>query len=70
MAARSNRFSALAWRKGSASSGENACVEVARLEHSVLIRDSYDGYMQPLTLTVAQWRSLVVRIRNGDLDLG
>jgi hypothetical protein len=70
MAARSNRFSVLSWRKGSASAGESACVEVARLGRSLLIRDSRDVYGEPVALTGAQWRSLVVRIRNGDLDLG
>jgi hypothetical protein len=68
MAARPDRDSAVTWRKSRASSGGGECVEVARLGRSVLVRDSRNRLGGALALTTAQWRALLVTIRNGDLD--
>ena len=62
MASQPNRDSTLIWRKSSASGGNANCVEVAKSGSSVLVRDSADRSGAVLTLTCAQWRSLVQRI--------
>jgi Domain of unknown function (DUF397) len=60
--------SGLIWRKSRASADSAACVEIASLGMSVLVRDSHNRTGEPLALSIDQWRRLVTRIRNGDLD--
>lgn len=67
MATQPNRYSALTWRKSSASGGDGACVEIARLGSSVLVRNSRNESGVVLVLTSAQWRGLLRRIQNGEL---
>jgi hypothetical protein len=64
MPARSNQRPPLAWRKSSASN-EEECVEVARLDDTVLVRDSLDRAGAILAFSPAEWRGLVRRIRGG-----
>jgi len=66
MTAQPNRDSTLIWRKSSASGGNASCVEVAKSSSSVLVRDSADRSGAILTLTCAQWRGLMRRIRDGE----
>jgi Domain of unknown function (DUF397) len=70
MAVQSDRYGAVRWRKSSASPDVGDCVEVARLGSSVLVRDSHDRSGGVLALTFVQWRELLARIRNGELDHG
>lgn len=65
MAARPEH-SSLTWRKSKASSTSSDCVEVARSERSVLIRDSHNPAAGALTLSFSAWRALLHRIHNGD----
>jgi hypothetical protein len=70
MVDRSIRGSALTWRKSSAS-GENNdqdCVEVAATGRSVLVRDSHAPAAGVLEFDYAQWRGLLGRIANGELE--
>ncbi|MFC5748354.1 DUF397 domain-containing protein [Actinomadura rugatobispora] len=71
MVDRSIRGSALNWRKSSAS-GENEdspeCVEVATTGRSVLVRDSHAPAAGALEFDSAQWRGLLGRIANGELE--
>ncbi|WP_185025915.1 DUF397 domain-containing protein [Actinomadura coerulea] len=59
------------WRKSSHSGGVNdeACVELARLGHSVGVRDSRDPDGPHLDLSSQAFGGLLARIRRGDLDL-
>jgi hypothetical protein len=68
MAAQPNRDSILSWRKSRASGGGGECVEVAKSESSVLVRDSGDPTGLTLELTRAQWRELVRHIKTGATD--
>ncbi|MGH3391688.1 MAG: DUF397 domain-containing protein [Actinomadura sp.] len=69
MAVRPSGYSSLIWRKSRASGGDTECVEVARFDRSMLVRDSRDSDGEPLVLSNTQWRQLLTRIRNGELDL-
>jgi Domain of unknown function (DUF397) len=62
-------YSTLAWRTSSASGGSGECVEVARWESSVLIRDSQDRSGPILVVNAAQWLGLLERARKGDIGL-
>lgn len=68
MAVRPSGCSEISWRKSRASVRDGECVEIARLDASVLVRDSRDKNHQPLKLSITQWRWLMTRIRSGDLD--
>jgi hypothetical protein len=69
MTDRSNRISALVWRKSRASQATGECVEVAQLGPLVLVRDSRDPLGSPVELTPAGWRRLLTSVRNGDFDV-
>ena len=69
MVYRSTRGASLTWRKSSASANDSACVEVAVLGPSVLVRDSRDRSAGAVALGRAQWNAFVDAARNGDLDL-
>ncbi|MGH3391044.1 MAG: DUF397 domain-containing protein [Actinomadura sp.] len=54
------------WRKSSYSgSGEGACVEVARIDRVVAVRDSKNQDGPVLTFTPATWHSFLIEIRTG-----
>jgi len=67
MATQPNRDSTLFWRRSSFSGGNGACVEVAELDSSVLVRDSHDQSGGVLELTSSQWLGFMRRIKNADL---
>lgn len=68
MVYRSIRATSLNWRKSSASTEGQECVEVAVSGPSVLVRDSRDHSAAVLALDSAQWNTLVDAIRDGNLD--
>ncbi|MES9536337.1 MULTISPECIES: DUF397 domain-containing protein [unclassified Actinomadura] len=68
MVYRSNRGAALNWRKSSASTGGQECVEVAAAGQAVLVRDSRDISAGFLALAPAQWKALLAAIRDGGLE--
>jgi Domain of unknown function (DUF397) len=55
------------WRRSSFC-GAGECVEVARLDGSVLIRDSKDPSAGALSYTVDEFRALVQGIQAGEFD--
>ena len=70
MATQPNRDSTAVWRKSRASSGDSECVEVAKLESSVLVRDSGDQSGAVLEFSPAQWHGFVRRVKDGNAALG
>ncbi len=68
MVDRSDRVAALKWRKSSVSTESGDCVEVATTGRSVLVRDSHAPAVGMLELDSAQWRGLLGRIANGELE--
>ncbi|WP_103561645.1 DUF397 domain-containing protein [Actinomadura rubteroloni] len=62
MVEQSKDVSRLAWRK-STWSDENDCVEAARCEASVLVRDSRNVLGGVLEVSVPQWRDLLRSLR-------
>ncbi|MFG2004288.1 DUF397 domain-containing protein [Spirillospora sp. NPDC048911] len=59
------------WRKSSrsASSGQDNCVELARLARAVGVRDSKAPADGHLALSSGAFAELVTRVRQGELDL-
>lgn len=56
-----------AWRKASfCASGE--CIEVAQGNRTILIRDSVKPHGAVLQCATGDWRSLVDRVKAGELD--
>jgi hypothetical protein len=70
MSVRQSRQSALNWRKSSASAGQTECVEIARTEAAVLVRDSSDRAGTLLVFAPNRWSAFVKGIQRGDLDGG
>jgi hypothetical protein len=64
MTTQPNRYSALIWRKSSASGADGGCVEVAKAESSVLVRDSRNRTGRMLAFDLDQWRTFVRRVKN------
>jgi hypothetical protein len=58
----------LDWRKSSYS-GANACVEVARPDAAVYVRDSKDLSGPSLQFSREAWTSFLAEVATGSLDL-
>jgi Domain of unknown function (DUF397) len=60
------------WRKSSrsgSSGSQSDCVELARLNTEVAVRDSQAPHGAHLTLSLATFAALVSQIKTGELDL-
>jgi hypothetical protein len=66
MASGPNPHSTLLWRKSSASADGGNCVEVAKSEASVLVKDSADQLGTILEFSTNHWRKFVRRIKDGN----
>ncbi len=60
-----NEVSEVKWRRSSKCEG-GSCVEVARVEDGVLVRDSKNPDVE-LTFTGAEWRAFIAGVRAGEL---
>jgi hypothetical protein len=57
------------WTKSSYSGNNNGCVEVARLQGTVFVRDSKLGEGSPvLAFTPHEWACFVAGVRDGELQ--
>lgn len=56
------------WRKASASTGNNACVEVADLPSIVAVRDSKNPDGPALAFTRAEWSRFTRRAKDSDFS--
>ena len=54
-----------AWRKNSYSGNSVDCVEVARAEDLVAVRDSKDCYEHVLAFSTVEWDVFLVGVRDG-----
>ena len=70
MATQQNPDSTLIWRKSRLSGESGQCVEVAKSELSVLVRDSQNRSGAILQVSPAQWHGFVGRVKNGDAVSG
>jgi hypothetical protein len=66
MATQPNPDSTLIWRKSRLSGESGGCVEVARSDSSVLVRDSRNRSGAMLQVSPAQWHGFISRIKTGD----
>jgi hypothetical protein len=64
MPAGQSQGSALAWRKSSQSNNSGECVEVARTEAAVLVRDTRNRSGAVLSFPAAQWSAFIRRVRD------
>ena len=60
---------AAVWRTSSRSNGQGQCVEVARLDHTVLVRDSKHPAGPVLTFTPDEWAAFIGGAKDGEFDL-
>ena len=66
---RSPELSRAAWFKSSYSGNNNGCVEVARLDGQVYVRDSKLGERSPvLGFSSYEWACFVAGVRAGELQ--
>jgi hypothetical protein len=56
------------WIKASASFGNGACVELAKIDRMIAIRDSKNPGVPPLMYTEAEIRALLEGARKGEFD--
>jgi len=59
-------LSAARWRKSSHSSGDGQCVEVARLDQAVAVRDSKSPNGPNLIFTRHDWSAFMRGLKEGD----
>lgn len=57
------------WHKSSYSSGNGACVEIARVGGTVAVRDSKDPHGPVLTFTPGEWEAFTRGAKAGEFDL-
>ena len=70
MATQPNRDSIFFWHRSSASGPTGSCVQVARSQTSVLVRDSRDQSQATLKFSPYQWRRFIGRVKNEDAVSG
>jgi hypothetical protein len=57
------------WKSSRSGNGGNSCVELARLPHSIGLRDSKNPAAGNLTLSPAGFADLVARVKRGELSI-
>jgi hypothetical protein len=60
---------AAVWRTSSRSNGQGQCVEVARLDQAVAVRDSKDPAGPVVTFTPTEWAAFIAGAKDGEFDL-
>jgi len=60
---------AAVWRTSSRSNGQGQCVQVARLDQAVAVRDSKDPAGPVLTFTPTEWAAFIAGAKDGEFDL-
>lgn len=60
---------AAVWRTSSRSNGQGQCVQVARLDQAVAVRDSKDPAGPFLTFTPDEWAAFIGGAKDGEFDL-
>jgi len=65
-----NQESALNWRKSRYSAGNGECVEVAKSELYVQVRDSRNKTGTVLKVKAGPWQGFLSRVKSGDVCRG
>jgi hypothetical protein len=70
MASEPNGDSTLVWQKSSVSADSGNCVEVARSESYVMVRDSGDQWGATLTFSLDRWHGFIRLVKSGKTPPG
>jgi len=57
------------WRKSTKSNGQNACVEVATVDHAIAVRDSKDLAGPVLIFNHRDWASFLTATKERPTDV-
>jgi hypothetical protein len=60
--------SSLLWKKSSVS-GVSSCVEVAKAQEMMLVRDSKNPGGSVLAFSTAEWRAVMIDVRTGQYPI-
>lgn len=61
-------FPNVSWKKSSFSQGNSNCVQIARIDSSIIVGDTKDQQGVVLSFTQQEWKAFVAGVKNGEFE--